>query len=78
MNRSYTISSICSSGRKYQVGLIIRKTTYLTNHIRCVFAVYRILEYSLHSLVLLTDLFDAFFNPKNTSEKNATRNTPPT
>ena len=60
----------------------LRKTPYLPNHICCIYvcAVYlrRKLAFMAILLVRLTNQFDAFFNPKNVSETNATNNAQPT
>ena len=66
-----------SSGRKRS----LRKTPYLPNNKCYTSAVYlrRKLVFSAIFLEPLTDQFDSFFNPKNTSETNATNNNiPPT
>ena len=78
--RTYTISStskyVYSSRRKHAS----RKTRYLPNHICYASGVHleRKLTFTAIFLVLLADHFDAFFNAKNTSDTNATSNTPPT
>ena len=65
-----------SSGRKHALG----RTPYLPNHIFYASAVCvrRKLTFTAIFLVLLTDQFDAFFNPENASETSTTNNTPPT
>ena len=77
LRRSYTNSGIYiySSGTNHD----LRKTPYLPNPICYASAIYlgRNLTFTAIFWVLLTDQFDAF-NPKNASETNATKNTPPT
>ena len=71
----YYFQYIYCSVRKHA----LRKTRYLPNHICYASAVYLTtkLTFTAIFLVLLSDQFDAFSNPKNTSETN-TSNTPPT
>ena len=59
---------------------VLRETSYLPNHTCYAAAVNlrRKLAFTSIFLALLTNQFDAFFNPNNASEMNATNSASPT
>ena len=64
-----------SSGRKHA----LRKTAYLPKQTCVWYAQYLRLRHTFTPIFLgqMPDQFDAFFDPKNASEKNAQKITPP-